>query len=936
MKDQSRYVIGIDLGTTNSCVSFVDCDREKNPGLSIRLFPILQASLKGVVEAKTTLPSFCYLSRKDEFSKGTLDLPWAQERDFVTGVFAQEQGGKVPSRLVQSAKSWLCNRAADRRDKILPCEAGEEVKRLSPVEATAHYLRHIKDAWNHVIAKGDPKEEFEQQEIILTVPASFDEVARSLTVEAAKQAGFVNMTLLEEPQAAFYHWISDQKETFDKTLKLGDQVVVCDVGGGTCDFSHIEVKSDDEGALSFHRMAVGRHLLLGGDNMDGAICHYLEGKFKKEGHGELDPDQWLQMKHHSRVAKEYLLQGISEDDASYVVTLQGSGSSVVSGSISTHITRGELESFLLDGFFPIQDLTEAMQLRKGTGVRTMGLPYESEPSITKHLATFLHSANLCGKDCEKKTNYLLFNGGCMKPLIFKERILSAVAQWSGGEPPAILPSDSLDTAVARGAAYFGKVRRGLGCRIGGGSPRGYYLAIDVKGKKGEVEKKALTLLPRGTEEGSSYEPDQQFWMTPNTPVLFEVLTSNTRLNDKKGQLVPLEEEDFSELLPLHTILRFGKKGFGDSHGKVPVSLGIKLSEIGTLDLWLKSVETEHKWNLSFQLRNASGQDDSIRASGDGRKDETFDSSYLEEARQYIKKTYSDNHGVKPTQLMNQLEGILEKPKDSWAPSSLRELWEALHQEAPKRGKSSEHEARWWNLTGFCARPGFGYPLDDFRIKELWKIILGDYKKKKDHNCSVQRWICFRRIAGGLNKGQQMQLAREIIPTLMDAKSNVFREIGTENAYEYAEKIRALGSMELLERGVKERLGNALIERIYADKALSCEYWALARIGARHLIYGSVGSVVSRKTCSRWVERLIRSGRADSERLFFVFWQLARKVDQRELNLQESLIERIKEQFSSSEEKYRFMSLVNGDNALTKEEEEQVFGDQLPSGLSLSC
>ena len=935
MKDQSRYVIGIDLGTTNSCVSYVDCDKEKNPGFSIRLFPIPQATLKGLVESKTTLPSFCYLAGKDEFPKGTIDLPWAEERDFVTGAFARDQGGKVPSRLVQSAKSWLCNRAADRKEKILPCDALDDVKRLSPVEATAHYLRHIKDAWNHLMAKGDPDGEFEQQEIILTVPASFDEVARSLTVEAARQAGFVNMTLLEEPQAAFYHWISEQKEAFKNTLKAGDQIVVCDVGGGTCDFSHIEVKSDAESNLSFDRMAVGKHLLLGGDNMDAAICHYLEGKFQKEGHKELDPEQWLQLKYFSRAAKEQLLEGEAQQDASFVVTLQGSGSSVILGSISTSVTRKELETFLLEGFFPLQNLAEAIQLRKGTGVRTMGLPYESEPSITKHLASFLYSANLCGKDSEKKVDHILFNGGSMKPLIFQERIVSALAQWSERELPGILPTDSLDTAVARGAAYFAKVRRGMGVRIGGGSPRGYYLAIDVKGESGEVEKKALTLLPRGTEEGSSYEPEQRFLMMPNKAVSFEVLTSNTRLQDKKGDFVPLEEENFSELLPLHTILRFGKKNGGSSE-KVPVTLGIKLSEIGTLELWLKSIETDHKWNLSFQLRNASGQDDSIRASGIGRKDETFDAAYLENAREYLKEAYSGNSGVKPTQMMNGLEGILEKPRDSWSPSNLRGLWEILHQEASKRGRSSEHEARWWNLTGFFARPGVGYPLDDFRIKELWKIILGDYKNKKDHNCSVQRWICFRRIAGGLNKGQQMQLARDIIPTVMEPKSRLLRDTEKINAYEYAEKIRVLGSMELLEKEVKERLGDALVARILSGKAMPCDYWTLARIGARHLVYGSVGSVVSRNTCSRWVERLISSSCGNSDQLFFVFWQLARKIDQRELNLSESLIKKITERFSSPEERSRFMALVNGEAVLTKQEEEQIFGDQLPSGLSLAC
>lgn len=465
-----RYIIGIDLGTTNSCVGYVDTF---NPKMTIRLFPIPQLVQAGYLEALETLPSFCYLAADQEWPPGSLNLPWQDQPNFFVGSFAQSQGARVPTRLVQSAKSWLCHSAVNRRDKILPFESANEAQRISPLEATTHYLRHIKESWNYLMAKGDPESEFEEQDIVLTVPASFDEIARMLTVEAAKMAGFVNMTLLEEPQAAFYSWISQHENSWDKYLKPHDCVLVCDVGGGTTDFSLIEVV-ETEGKLGFNRMAVGDHLLLGGDNMDAAIAHVLEAKLKEAGFPECSSIQWQQLRHEGRKAKETLL---SNEDESYHVLLQGSGSSVIHGSMSTQISRSEIQKLLGEGFFGKYSWQDALNMRKTTGFRSMGLPYEDDPSITKHLAAFLKQAS--GLD-RKIPDYVLFNGGAMKPVLFQEAILSSLSTWFPEKTPQILPSVSLDVAVARGAAYYGKARRGLGVKIGGGAARGYYLALDVQ------------------------------------------------------------------------------------------------------------------------------------------------------------------------------------------------------------------------------------------------------------------------------------------------------------------------------------------------------------------------------------------------------------------------------------------------------------------------
>ena len=380
-----RYIIGIDLGTTNCALAFIDTEQ---PSLPLHLFAIPQLTAAGKVDALLTLPSFCYLSALDEWPPGALKLPWKEEKETFIGQFAKLQGARVPTRLVQSAKSWLCNVAANRRDKILPVEAADVSQRLSPVEASTKYLEHVRDAWNASMAKGDPDLELEEQEVILTVPASFDEVARTLTVEAARKAGFLHVTLVEEPQAAFYSWISQYEQSWETQFKLGDTILVCDVGGGTTDFSLIEIRQDGE-KLAFQRMAVGDHLLLGGDNIDAALAHYVEQKLQEAGHPTLESSQWLQLQAEARAAKEALLDPKGKKGESYSIVLQGTGSSVIKGSVSISIQREEVEQLLLNGFFALYPLQEAIQLRRSRGFRTMGLPYEDEPSITKHLAHFL-------------------------------------------------------------------------------------------------------------------------------------------------------------------------------------------------------------------------------------------------------------------------------------------------------------------------------------------------------------------------------------------------------------------------------------------------------------------------------------------------------------------------------------------------------------------
>jgi len=912
-----RYIIGIDLGTTNNSVAYVDTQQ---PNLAIHSFRIPQLTNAGYVESLASLPSFCYLSAPNEFPEGNLALPWntatssPSSSSSIIGSFAQKHGARVPTRLVQSAKSWLCHAAANRREKILPFEGTSDntIDKISPVEATTNYLRHIRDAWNHSIAKNDPEAEFEQQEIILTVPASFDEVARQLTVEAAKAAGFLNMMLLEEPQAAFYSWISYHEKTYASILSEGEYVLVCDVGGGTTDFSLIEVTSSG-GKIVFQRMAVGDHLLLGGDNMDAAIAHHFEQKLP-----ECTTTQRLQLRHQARSAKEALLD--ENSGLAFKVLLQGSGSSVIQNSFSTEITKEEMRKLLVEGFFGRYSMENALQLQKSSGFKTIGLPFEREPSITKHLAHFLKQSELV------KPDYVLFNGGSMKPDLFQQEILESLKTWFPEKTPKVLDSFSLDLAVARGAAYYGKVRRNLGVKIGGGASRGYYLALDAKDSSGNIARKALTLLPRGVDEGATYEPEQTFWVTPNTPVVFQLFTSHVRLHDVRGSLVEIDEQELNALPQVQTVLKFGKKQAHEvTQEKIPVHVYVTLTAIGTIEIWLKSQQTEHKWALEFQLKNSAGQENSLLSAQNKRKDETFDSAYLEKSQEMIQEAFSESALIKPEKLMEHLEKILETPRREWPPGVLRGLWDTLIKQSPKRKIQADNEARWWNLIGFLLRPGFGYPLDDFRVKALWKVILEDAKSHLSTECQVQKWICYRRIAGGLIKGQQLQLCSEVMPILKSGQVVVKNK--TE-LYHYSEKVRAFAGLELIEIPVKIKIGNAILLRILDETASKADYWALGRIGARHLAYGSIAQVVPVEVCTQWIVSLLAAKHVQREELLFLLSQLARKTDQRELNVPQAVVNQVHEKFPELD------AVMSRAMELSVEEQERVFGEGLPVGLLL--
>ena len=563
----SRYVIGIDLGTTNSVVAYIDTQKAADAGSPIRVFPVPQLVAPREVRTLPALPSFLYFPTEDELSAGAVSATWDEDPPMVTGVLAREQGTLVPGRQVSSAKSWLSYPGVDRRAKILPAQAEPPQPMISPVEASARYLMHLRDAWNGAIGT-DAETRFEQQEIVLTVPASFDEESRELTVEAANSAGLDKLTLLEEPLAAFYAWIEANRhgqasgspshpylarDGNGEDLPDGELILICDIGGGTTDFSLVRARWVN-GELQFERTAIGEHLLLGGDNLDFALARHVEKKLKDI---KLTLRQRYALRRACCASKERLLSDLSLERVP--VTVLGSGRAVIGQALSIDLAREEVLQILTAGFLPITAPDEMPAHGLPTGLRELGLPYASDPAITKHLAEFLTQAAVAmnGSSANQRMvrpDTVLFNGGFFAPAMTRDRIVEAISAWFGGVQsgwrPKLLNNEVVESAVARGAAYYGRVRRGTGLRVRAGSARTYYIGLrSGDGLQG------ICVLPAGVEEGTTLPLlNREFSVLANRPVSFTLYSSRTR-HDAHGEVAELDEANVHRLPPLVTLLR---------------------------------------------------------------------------------------------------------------------------------------------------------------------------------------------------------------------------------------------------------------------------------------------------------------------------------------------------------------------------------------------
>ena len=589
----SAYSVGIDLGTTNSVVAYVPLDDEKAP---VRLLEIPQLTSAATVENRAMLPSFMYVAPEAE--RGSYDLPWATGREFAVGEWARLQAASVPTRTVAAAKSWLCHSRIDRSQAILPWNAPDTVRKVSPVEVSQRYLEHLVVAWD----LAHPEAPLHEQKVTLTVPASFDASARDLTREAAHRAGLPeDMVLLEEPQAALYAWLAAAGESWRRQLQVGDVLLVCDVGGGTTDFTLIRVEEAD-GDLQLTRVAVGNHILVGGDNMDLALAHLAKTAFQEKGI-EIDAWQSVSLWHAARLAKEALLSENGPEQ--HPVTVLGRGSRLVGGTISIDLKREPVLTALVDGFLPKCPLGTMAARRRASGFRELGLPFEADAAITHHLSQFLTQHAEAGAAAVRPT-HIVFNGGVFKSGALRGRLTEVFGDWFGVEnaPTVLEGSLDLDFAVARGAAYYGRAKISGGIRIRGGTARAYYVGIETSGPAvpgAPRPLRALCVVPHGMEEGTSADvPGEEIGLVVGEPAHFRFFSSSVRKADRPGEVVEHWTEE--ELIETDSMEAALQASSANEEGYVPVRFESRITELGVLELWCVGTRSDERWKLEFSVR----------------------------------------------------------------------------------------------------------------------------------------------------------------------------------------------------------------------------------------------------------------------------------------------------------------------------------------------
>jgi len=960
--ERTRLVVGVDLGTTNTALAYVDRQTGKQ-ARTVRDLELPQLTDPGVVRPLPTLPSAVWVRGAHELSSEQVALPWDPQgaSPTVVGALARARGALGASdRIVTSAKSWLCHPGVDRKGKILPWGAPDEVQKRSPVDVQALILGHVRAAWDAVMAKDDERKQLARADLVVTLPASFDEVARELTVEAARQAGLPDALFIEEPTAALYAWIAAHERDWPEKLKPGETILVADVGGGTTDFSLIHVvagakaldpeKPDDDAALeppSFERVAVGEHLLLGGDNMDLALARTVEQRINRR----LEAREWHGVVQACRDAKEKLLSGAAEK---VQIAVAGRGSKLIGATLRAELGRAEVEAALLEGFFPRVAQDESLA-RRTAGLAELGLPFEAEPAVTRHLRRFLgkHGAGpgpLAGGETSRQlahVDHVLFNGGVFKTKTLRDRVLEVVASWQPGRPPRELEATDLDLAVARGAAYYGLVRRGKGTRIKSGAGRAYYVEV------GGAQRTALCLVPRGAEEGAVTtigEPALE--VRANAPVAFPFLSSTTR-SDAPGALVKIDpgKDDLEELAPLHTVLRAGKAT--QRLRTLPVELVSRYTELGTLEVWLQEKNGERRFRLELDTRGAhappsdegtvADEGDEVDRAGDGHAPDealppgvvqgaasaTVSPDALEKAKRHLLTALRRPAGEARAleSLSKELEELLGGAREAWPVPVIRALYDALIEETAARKRSPQHEARWLNLAGFFLRPGFGAAVDFDRVARLWKVFLEGPVHGNKEAVALEWLVTFRRVSGGLKPGQQEALFAKIQPKLLGHERGDKQEV--------AELWRLAASLELLGPKKKKQLGDLLLEQLEKGKGPPrWGPWALGRFGGRVPLYGPLDRLVPADVAGGWAERLAALGLKGDEVVFGLV-QLVRRTGDRSRDVPDLSRMQARAALEKLGVEPRALRLL--DEVVTTETriESEFYGDSVPVGLVIS-
>ncbi|HGS5163922.1 TPA: Hsp70 family protein [Vibrio harveyi] len=934
-----RFLVGIDLGTTNTVVAY--CEITDNLEQSqVSLFDIDQLIGPGEVVRKPLLPSFRYHPAVGQISPSDLTLPWENEpvsgdiSNVIVGEWARELGAKVEGRQVSSAKSWLSHQAVDRSSDILPWAGAQDVDKVSPVIASASYLNHIRQAWNY----RHPSNKLEDQDVVVTVPASFDETARKLTLEAAQLAGLKKIVLLEEPQAVCYDWYARHQQTAADELKELPLILVCDVGGGTTDLSLIEASFSSQDELALDRIGVGEHLMLGGDNLDLALAHLAESRLsqnKGEQSKKLTAASLTKLIQQTRKAKENLLSASAPEEVK--ITMLGSGSKLLGGTKSIGLSKQEVHQIALDGFFPLSDFSEVPDKRRSAVVE-FGLPYVADPAVSKHVAEFLTQHQQVARAAlgieDDKQNAipvgLLLNGGVFNSELVTERVTTLLSDWRGA-PVTVLDNPHPDWSVALGAVAFGKARRGAQLKIGGGAARSYFLHLQEKNKMG----KALCLLAKGTEEGHEIRlSGRRFSLTLGEPVRFNLLTSthDTLTNNtaiQNGVMVDVDPDLFAPLPPYITTLEGeGAELQANQKERVEVQLACQLTEVGTLKMECVSAEDDSKrWELEFEVRNKQ-TDDSEQVKLHPK---------LNECKELVARLYSGNKKSAESKEIKTLAKDLEKKlgkRDEWDFTTLRQLFDTFAQGRKRRRRSEQHEKNWLRLAGFALRPGFGDPTDSWRIEQVWGLYQQNIQFK-NHQGWTDWWVFWRRIAGGLSQEQQETILADIAKYLHPGAMKNPQSAKAAQDMGYESMVRLSASLEHLEVEDKVLLATWFLSKaINHNQFEQAHWWAMGRLASRTPLYGSQHNVVPREQAEQWLPKLLEQNWQKEPMIAFAAVMICRKTGDRLFDISDDYREQVLTKLKQSKVPESWVSLVEEVKELSESESKRIFGDALPSGLTL--
>ncbi|WP_318471214.1 Hsp70 family protein [Photobacterium leiognathi] len=942
-----RYLVGIDLGTTHTVVAYAEItdDLENSP---MHIFNIDQLIAPGEVARKSLLPSFRYHPAQGEMDPTQLVLPWNTEPvegeidTVIIGELARELGAKVEGRQVVSAKSWLSHPHVDRNEAILPWSSTaskSDVKKVSPVIASASYLNHVRQSWDyhHKDAK------LADQEVVITVPASFDEAARALTLQAAELAGLKKVLLLEEPQAVCYDWYAQNKDNADELLKDIPLLMVCDIGGGTTDLSLIKVGSKDN-KLTLDRIGVGDHLMLGGDNLDLSLAHVAEQRLNGESK-KLSQAALSKLIQQTRKVKESLLSGNAPDTAK--VTMLGSGSRLIGGAKSIELNREEVHNIALDGFFPMTDYSEQPSQRQAAMVE-FGLPYAADPSISKHIAQFIDLHDLVCRDAFKENGIeineekpaipvaVLLNGGVFNSPLLTERTLNLLSSWREDNHITELKNLHPDLAVAFGAVAYAKARHGAQLKIGGGSARSFFLVI---GQNKDV-KQGICLLPKGIEESTEVNlTHRKFALTLGEPVRFNLVSTTDEKYSEAGELVEIIGDGFVTLPPFIATLdseRDRSELAANQKDREEVTLACQLTEVGTLQIEAVSIaDPKKRWKVEFAIRK------DLAKLNRGDNDSTLAESELpprmNDAINAIKKVYggsknSDNSKAAKT-LRNDLDKMLGK-RDNWETPCLRELANALLESKKRRRRSDLHERNWLKLTGFTMRPGFGYPADDFRMNEIWALYQQGIQFESNTQTWCDWWTFWRRVAGGLTQEQQLVIYKDIAKYITPGASRNAKLNKELQERSYEDMVRLAASLEHLPFDKKLQLIEWLFGRLQKAQYAQAHWWAIGRIATRTPFYGSTHNLLSAEHVSYCLPELMEYDWRKEPYIAFAAVMMTRKTGDRNLDINDELRQEVIDKLKASRAPESWVEMVAEIKILTEDETKRVFGDALPNGLRL--